>query len=671
MATGGIFQLITNDGKQDRMLMASALLKQRIDDARRIRESNGESDTTPTLFDIERTHILFTNAHFKPFAAIGYEYNKVAPQSGNVSLGSKIMFSIPQFGDFFNDMVVHVTMDQPVLSLKDSNGVAIEVSDQNLFRWCNYPGERLLKSVKFEVNGNPLDEYTSEATNFHREFCVQPNKKLAWDRCVGQEENQVGWLNQPNWEASYVAAAAINYRTQIVDNSGLQTPTGVKTGQVELFIPLLFWCNKDPRLAVPSVAIPYGQRFITLELASQNELVAEYPRGCKAGDQWSATNIAAGGLLSDVKNVRIELYINNIFVNPEVHNIFIKRIGFSLIRVHRMQITESQTAQESILLQNLKWPIEALFVGMRMRDYNSSQYYKKYLDRWNTFSRVTDTPRVTNGWSVTKDTYATPVIDKDMEFLLTTISPVPGEGTGTPETVVLGVDDCNPSLYSLTATYSYATVIAANSTTTLLDAMLLTYAIANTTFYFAINGPPVGTPRVPSSTPGYITYSLLLQGSSDGSKPLVGGIPLGTGVIYQVSTETVCPLEYTIPVRTPTLVTVSIKAHGIPIYNAFPSGFYNAYLPYTYGGANINSPTDVGALMITFCLYPGTYQPSGHINVSRAREFYIDYTSNLLTSGVSVANPTGVAEGGTLIVLASAINFLLISDGSAVLRYST
>jgi hypothetical protein len=71
MATGGIFQLITNDGKQDRMLMASALLKQRIDAARSKREASGDADTTPTLFDIERTHILFTNAHFKPFAAIG------------------------------------------------------------------------------------------------------------------------------------------------------------------------------------------------------------------------------------------------------------------------------------------------------------------------------------------------------------------------------------------------------------------------------------------------------------------------------------------------------------------------------------------------------------------------------------------------------------------------
>jgi hypothetical protein len=691
MATGGIFQLITNDGKQDRMLMASALLKQRIDDARKIRENRGDTDTTPTLYDIERTHILFTNAHFKPFAAIGYEYNKVAPQSGNVSLGSKIMFSIPQFGDFFNDMVVHVTMDQPVLSLYPPGGsTKIHNSQQNLFRWCNYPGERLLKNVKFEVNGNPLDEYTSEATNFHREFCVQPNKKIAWNRCVGQEENQVGWIDQPNWDCSDVPAAEINYRTQIVDNSGLQTPTGIKTGQVELFIPLLFWCNKDPRLAVPSVAIPYGQRFITLELASQSELVAEYPRGGKSGDPWSPANLAAGGLLSDVKNVRIELYINNIFVNPEVHNIFIKRIGFSLIRVHRMQITESQTTQESILLQNLKWPIEALFVGMRMRDYNDSSYYKKYLDRWNTFSRVTDTSRMTTGWTVYKDRYGELIEGElgTMAELLTT------DNGDVPDTIVLSWDNGMPSKYTLTATYDSAAELLTDAPPSQLnDDMILQYnsGTDNITYYFAVGEPELdGTSdTVPAFTgptgctdfsglPRW-TYPLIYQGST--------GVELTTGTLTQyppqlgslmgvtkVGTQTVennaSALEYTIPVYTPTLLTVSIKAHGIPIYNAFPSGFYNAYLPYAYGGANINAPTDIGALMITFCLYPGTYQPSGHINVSRAREFYIDYTSNLASASTSLTNPRA-AERGTLIVLASAINFLLISDGSAVLRYST
>ena len=65
--------------------------------------------------------------------------------------------------------------------------------------------------------------------------------------------------------------------------------------------------------------------------------------------------------------------------------------------------------------------------------------------------------------------------------------------------------------------------------------------------------------------------------------------------------------------------------------------------------------------MINFCLYPGTYQPSGHINVSRAREFYLQYDSSYVTS----------SDAAELIVNAVAINFLLISDGSATLRYAT
>ena len=77
---------------------------------------------------------------------------------------------------------------------------------------------------------------------------------------------------------------------------------------------------------------------------------------------------------------------------------------------------------------------------------------------------------------------------------------------------------------------------------------------------------------------------------------------------------------------------------------------------------------DKGAMIVTFCLYPGTYQPSGHINISRAREFYLHISfHNTAANGPIIApgNPAAV------VVVASAINFLLISDGSAVLRYST
>ena len=65
-------------------------------------------DCWPTLVDIERTHVLFMNAHYKPFVAIGYEYNKVKVQNGVPQFNTQVVFSIPQFGDFFYDIVCRV-----------------------------------------------------------------------------------------------------------------------------------------------------------------------------------------------------------------------------------------------------------------------------------------------------------------------------------------------------------------------------------------------------------------------------------------------------------------------------------------------------------------------------------------------------------------------------------
>jgi hypothetical protein len=106
----------------------------------------------------------------------------------------------------------------------------------------------------------------------------------------------------------------------------------------------------------------------------------------------------------------------------------------------------------------------------------------------------------------------------------------------------------------------------------------------------------------------------------------------------------------------PTLDTINISAHSIDIYKEFPTAFFNNYTTYHYGGFNLNAPKDVGSLFIPFCLYPGTYQPSGHINISRAREFYLKFTSDFFGSGSA---PHGASTtAGLLVVIASAINIL-------------
>jgi hypothetical protein len=106
----------------------------------------------------------------------------------------------------------------------------------------------------------------------------------------------------------------------------------------------------------------------------------------------------------------------------------------------------------------------------------------------------------------------------------------------------------------------------------------------------------------------------------------------------------------------PILEKLTVEAHGIPLYRDIPAPFFNHYVPYTYGGSHITTPADCGVQMITFNLYPGSYQPSGHVNISRAREFYLEFTRTQL-------NGEDDNSQADLVVVAIAINFLLISDG--------
>jgi hypothetical protein len=641
MSTGGVFTIIANDGKADKMIMATDLLRQRIEQVKCARRAAaakglpGYEDDTPTLVDVERSHILYVNAHFKPFAAIGYEYQKV--NAGQGLLGQQMQYSIPQFGDFFYDMVLNVQMPAvsatalvPSTVLSGSGtgtagsppyyantvaGITRTVTytqyvdpagnviwnpaaaasfninfavvpgttpRADFVHYCEFPGMRLLEQVSFTVNGNPLDQYDYNTYAYYEQFRVRPGKRVGWNRSTGQQVPYEGYgdlqisntnLVDGGSGAGIVAAAGGDY-AQVLYNvvDGAQTPQPVLPAQ-DWWVKLLFWFNEDVRLSVPSVSIPYGQRFININFANFNNLV--FPSGAGLIFQSSITSITynvpaannyatsvtvtnsqqpilLGSTIPTPQNIgNPTLYVNNIFVNPEIHDIYIKRIGFNLIRVHRIQRTPLNTNADQVQLTQLKWPIEYFFAGARPAE--------------NELGNTgTPSPWVWRNWHRFVKT-----IPQNLSI------PTKVTTTNLPQQAG-GVD--------LTTTSQFNAV----------------------TF----------------------------NGSNN-------------NIVYWQEEET--------------LDTIQISAHQIPIYRTTGVGFYNHHLPFQYGGVNIQTPSDPGAFLINFCLYPGTYQPSGHFNISRAREFYFEYTSSLI-------NSTYVCN---LLIDASALNFLLISDGSAVLRYST
>jgi len=96
------------------------------------------------------------------------------------------------------------------------DGVLLESGDQvqdNVY-YCDFPGERVLKKVSFEVNGNPLDDYTTFAYVFHRQFQLKQDKKVGYFTNVGQE--------LPIEGKSLCVADGVRYGGQMF--RGLQTP---------------------------------------------------------------------------------------------------------------------------------------------------------------------------------------------------------------------------------------------------------------------------------------------------------------------------------------------------------------------------------------------------------------------------------------------------------------
>lgn len=619
MSAGSVFRLSANEGRADKLITATDWLNQRITHINASKAANGE-DPMPSLAELEETHIIYMHAQFKPHAAIGFEYNKVRVGSGTVNLGGSIQFEIPQFGDFFHDMVCRVRLSSalakpitappddgtsPLLpadgnglfySLVDAQGNAVAAGStyRNYVQYCEYPANRLMKSVRFDVNGNPLDIYTEDVPMMLEKFCVSPNVKDGCDRLCGQEVPMVGYSGLRNavvtdadaantpagisrdvskqsnqtvalFDGSDVLGAEafskLNAAASQVDVSrkmfqvvnGPQTPKPVQP-PLELWHRLRFWFCEDVRLSIPSVAIPFGQRFISCEFSQLKDLVYEVPsiflRELSVSDGTRVVTHTPINQLGGLESVTIEaaeLYINNIFVNKEIHDIFIRRIGFTLVRVYRQEKRQvSDSSLQELRLDNIKWPVEYLMVGLR--------------PSWNT---------------------------KDVNM---------------SNGVVTGNENQWRDWHRLTR---------------MVDAV------------------------------------------DDQAMLSESGVDNAEAVSNSSSVGQIMPDKYFLPV--PTVDSLAMNSHGNRIHDEFADTFYNQYCPAQYGGLNFNTPDDVGALFVNLCLFPRSYQPSGSFNFSRARETTLKWTSSYISK-------TSTAE---LIVVAIALNFLLISDGSAVLRYTT
>lgn len=367
---GGVWSILVRDERFDQYFTASDYLRKRLDAIRIIRAEKGEPNIQPTFADIEKSHMLHIRSSYRPFVSIASEYSRVRPYGdGTAALGpsgGSVQFRLPIYGHFTSDMALHVRIGPigtknptlvPAGSIAAAEAATPPVSGQAnklslRYAYCSYPGIRLIERAQFVSGETPISEYTRDDVVMWSKFFVLNDFYIEFDRSMGQQQLR---------RAEFFNSNGFIQSMDFYD--GAQTPKFFQD-TLDMWIPIQFDCCREPSRAIPNDLISNTQRCVNIDVAPLTRLL-------QAFSQLGDPDQLGGGdevpLPFSTLKMDMSLYVNNLYVNPEIHDVFASRIGFQLMRIWRNQTIPLQKPKDRILLDQLKFPAEYMMVGIRDR----------------------------------------------------------------------------------------------------------------------------------------------------------------------------------------------------------------------------------------------------------------------------------------------------------------
>jgi hypothetical protein len=160
--------------------------------------------------------------------------------NGIADFGKRVTCTISRNGDLIYRTYLQVTL--PAVQVPNSSAA---------FRWINYIGHFLIKSVELEIGGQRIDKQYGDWLNIWNELTQAPGKQIGYDNMVGN--------------------------TVALTGLGL-----TQTEATTLYVPLQFWFCRNQGLALPLIALQYHEVKINLEFRNKNEcfVATEVPGNC-------------------------------------------------------------------------------------------------------------------------------------------------------------------------------------------------------------------------------------------------------------------------------------------------------------------------------------------------------------------------------------------------------
>ena len=148
--------------------------------------------------------------------------------NGTIGFGRTLSTIISRNGDLLYTMDLRIVLP------------TVPAANNESFRWLNWLGHILVKYVELEIGGQKIDKHYGHWMHI-------------WNELTQTAGHQAGYAN------------LVGNVPKLVQSTTGDVPS------VILYIPLQFWFNRNPGLALPLIALQYHDIKINLLLADKNE----------------------------------------------------------------------------------------------------------------------------------------------------------------------------------------------------------------------------------------------------------------------------------------------------------------------------------------------------------------------------------------------------------------
>jgi hypothetical protein len=159
--------------------------------------------------------------------------------NGSADFGKKVTCTISRNGDLISRVYLQVTLPR------------IECNKGDEFRWLNWIGHVLVKSVEVEIGGQRIDRHYGDWLHI-------------WNELTQTAGHQVGYANMVG-NVPRLTQVAGEGATAECDLVGCGKDSGSAIPETTLYVPLQFWFCRNPGLALPLIALQYHEVKINLE----------------------------------------------------------------------------------------------------------------------------------------------------------------------------------------------------------------------------------------------------------------------------------------------------------------------------------------------------------------------------------------------------------------------